>query len=61
MGASAKFMFQWMEARNSFLLTRAEELQLRTGLKQVPTYEFRLYNSDHTELLASVVVKRTNG
>ena len=26
-----------------------------------PTYEFRLYNSDHTELLASVVVKGTNG
>jgi tRNA (mo5U34)-methyltransferase len=26
-----------------------------------PTYEFRLYNSDRTELLASVVVKRTNG
>jgi len=25
------------------------------------SYEFRLYNSDHTELLASVVVKRTNG
>jgi tRNA (mo5U34)-methyltransferase len=25
------------------------------------TYEFRLYNSNHTELLASVVVKRTNG
>jgi hypothetical protein len=24
------------------------------------TYEFRLYNSDHTELLASVVVTRTN-
>ena len=25
-----------------------------------PTYEFRLYNSDHTELLASVVVRGTN-
>jgi hypothetical protein len=25
------------------------------------TYEFRLYGSDHTELLASVVVKRING
>ena len=25
-----------------------------------PTYEFRLYNSDHTELLASVVVRRTS-
>ena len=24
------------------------------------TYEFRLYNSDHTELLASVIVTRTN-
>jgi hypothetical protein len=25
------------------------------------TYEFRLYNPDHTELLGSLVVKRTNG
>jgi hypothetical protein len=30
-------------------------------IKTGPTYEFRLYNSDHTELLANVVVKRTNG
>ena len=61
MGASATFMFQSMGARSPCLLTRAEEPQLRIGLKQVPTYEFRLYNSDHTELLASVIVKRTTG
>ena len=40
MGASARFMFQRMGARNSCLLTRAEELQLPTGFKQAPPTNF---------------------
>ena len=50
-----------MDGGEEFLFTDSRRgTAVADWIQTGPTYEFRLYNSDHTELLASVVVRRTS-
>jgi hypothetical protein len=57
MGASARSMSQWTAA-GSNLCGWPPRLRSAHWIETGSDYEFRLYDSDHTELLAKLVVTK---